>query len=109
MTTPPPELIRKAHDYVKNGVKMFVARKNGERSHPPPWATLEQVTTLPWTVGEDDVILRFDAQNPTKKRHWKSFQTFKELVDEFGTAPPVYFVTMHGDRDKFKEENVAQQ
>lgn len=96
--------IIKAQKYVDDGTPMFRALKKGETPWPPPWATVEQATTLPWTVDETDLIVRYDPGNPTIKQHYKSFQNLEQLVAEFGDPPPSYFVTMKESREKFKTQ-----
>ncbi|XP_035710729.1 uncharacterized protein LOC118436533 isoform X1 [Folsomia candida] len=102
--TPSAELIQKAQQYVIDEVPMFRYIKDGDRSHPPRWATLDQVTTLPYTVSPKNVILRFDPEHPDEKRYYKTFKNLGRLVEEFGDPPPSYFVTMDNSRERFRLE-----
>ncbi|OXA57656.1 uncharacterized protein LOC118434823 [Folsomia candida] len=101
---PPSDLIKKAHKYAVDGVPMFefVEDEDLERSSPPLWATLDQVTTLPYTICKKDLLIRYDPNNPYEKRHYKSFKNFDRLVEEFGYPPEEYFVTVDDSRDHLR-------
>ncbi|OXA60869.1 uncharacterized protein LOC118434259 [Folsomia candida] len=103
-STPPSDLIKKAHKYVVDGVPMFefVEDEDLDRSSPPLWATLDQVTTLPYTICKKDLIIRYDPNFPDDKRHYKTFKNFDRLVEEFGYPPEEYFVTVDGSRDHLR-------
>lgn len=102
--TPPPDIIRKAQKYADDGVPLFNIIQDGDQAHPPPWATLDEVTTLPWTVSQKDLIVRYDPRHPDVKRHYKNFQNLKQLIDEFGEPPTTYYVTGDGSRDDLKRQ-----
>ncbi|OXA40506.1 uncharacterized protein LOC118439281 [Folsomia candida] len=100
--TPPADLIKKAHKYAVDGVPMFEFVEDLDRSNPPLWATLDLVTTLPYTICKKDLIIRYDPNFPDDKRHYKSFKNFDRLVEEFGYPPEEYFITIDGSRNHLR-------
>ncbi|OXA64502.1 hypothetical protein Fcan01_01576 [Folsomia candida] len=102
--SPEFEYIKKAMKYAEDKVPLFRIVEKGDRSHPPLWATMEQATTLPYTITEEELILRFDPDRPELKRHYKSFQNMAHLISELGDPPESYFYTNDKSRNEFKLE-----
>ncbi|XP_035706834.1 uncharacterized protein LOC118435243 [Folsomia candida] len=98
------EYIKKAIKYAEDEIPLFRIVEKGDRSHPPLWATMEEATTLPYTITEEELILRFDPDRPEVKRHYKSFQDLAHLISEVGDPPESYFYTNQKSRKEFKEE-----
>ncbi|XP_035702523.1 uncharacterized protein LOC118434006 [Folsomia candida] len=110
-STPPADIIKKAHKYVNDKVPMFEFVEDLDRCNPPLWATVDQVTTLPYTFCKKDLIMRYDPQFPDDKRHYKTFKTFAKMVEEFGDPPPNYFITKDHSRDELllQFEDIVRQ
>ncbi|XP_035704378.1 uncharacterized protein LOC110845132 isoform X1 [Folsomia candida] len=102
--SPDFEYIKKAIKYADDKIPLFRIVEKGDRSHPPLWANMEQATTLPYTITEEELILRFDPDRPEVKRHYKSFQDMAHLISEVGDPPERYFYTNDKSRNEFKEE-----
>lgn len=73
-TTPPPHLRRKAEQYVRDKIPLFVLVPDSVDQFPPHRATLEEVTTLPYKIPESALKERWLPNRGRPHNKWRNIE-----------------------------------
>ncbi|XP_021945658.2 uncharacterized protein LOC110843908 [Folsomia candida] len=89
----PWHLYQKVQTYVTKKVPLFVIVPTGDRSQLPKnkYCTLEDLTTLPIRIGEEEIVLQYDPSDPDLKPAWRRVKDAAALLREFPNPPDSFF------------------